>query len=177
MTQLKELSPKISRVAVLYNPVPGSVVELRWKEFEAAAGRLGLKIESTPVRTVAEMEKVADALERDPAVGVLILPDVFFNMARSPVVVSILNRRRIVTLYPFRDFVQGGGLASSSVNFIDLEKRSAEYVDRILKGAKPADLPVQPPNKFELVLNLRTAKEIGLSIPQALRSRASEVLE
>jgi len=177
VTQLKELSPKISRVAVLYNPVPGSVVELRWKEFEAAAGRLGLKIESTPVRTVAEMEKVADALEKDPAVGVLILPDVFFNMARSPVVVSILNRRRIVTLYPFRDFVQGGGLASSSVNFIDLEKRSAEYVDRILKGAKPADLPVQPPNKFELVLNLRTAKEIGLSIPQALRSRASEVLE
>jgi putative ABC transport system substrate-binding protein len=177
VTQLKELSPNISRVAVLYNPIPGSVVELRWKEFETAAASLGLKIESAPVRNVGEMERVADALAKDSTVGVLILPDVFFNMARSPIVVSILNRRRIVTLYPFRDFVQGGGLASYSVNFPDLERRSAEYVDRILKGAAPADLPVQAPTKFESVINLRTAKEIGLSIPQAVRSRASEVLE
>ena len=177
VTQLKELSPKISRVAVLYNPIPGSVVELRWKEFETAAASLGLKIESAPVRNVGEMERVADALAQDPTVGVLILPDVFFNMARSPIVVSILNRRRIVTLYPFRDFVQGGGLASYSINFPDLERRSAEYVDKILKGAAPADLPVQAPTKFESVINLRTAKEIGLSIPQAVRSRATEVLE
>ncbi len=177
VTTLKDISTKISRVAVLYNPTPGSVVDLRWKEFEAAATQSGLKIESTPVRNIAEMEKVADVLAQDPGVGVLVLPDVFFNTARSNVIVSILNRRRIVALYAFRDFALAGGLASYSVNFPDLERRSAEYVDRILKGAKPIELPVQMPEKFELVINPRTAKEIGLAIPESVRRRASEIIE
>ena len=174
---LKEISPKISRIAVLFNPVPGSILEQRWDQFEAAAASLGVTVERTAVRNIAELEKAVESLGQDPGAGIILIPDPFFNLARSGVITSIINRHRVVTLYPFRDFVLGGGLASFSVNFTELERRSAEYVDRILKGAPPADLPVQPPEKYEVVINLRAAKQLGLTVPAAVLARATEVLE
>lgn len=174
---LKEIDPRITRVALLFNPVPGAQFKYHWAELEAAAASLGLTATAVPARDLAEIEKSLVSMTKDPGAGVVVIPDPFFDMRRAGLITSLVLRRGIVGVYPFRDFAMAGGLVSYSVDFPDLQRAAAVYVDRILRGAKPADLPVQTPAKFELVINLRTATSLGLRISPSLLARASEVIE
>jgi ABC-type uncharacterized transport system substrate-binding protein len=174
---IKEVAPRITRAAVLFNPVPGSQFKFRWPQIEAAGASLGIAAEAIEVRNLAEFEKALDAIGHDPQVGLVITPDQYFNLTRAPFITSLVSRYRVAAIYPYRDFAVAGGLVSYSVDLADLQRRAAGYVDRILKGEKPADLPVQAPTKFELVINLKTAKALGLAIPPALRARADDVIE
>jgi putative tryptophan/tyrosine transport system substrate-binding protein len=174
---IKEVAPRITRAAVLFNPVPGSQFKFRWPQIEAAGASLGIAAEAIEVRNLAEFEKALDAIGHDPQVGLVVTPDQYFNLTRAPVLTSLVSRYRLAAIYPYRDFAAAGGLVSYSVDLADLQRRAAGYVDRILKGEKPADLPVQAPTKFELVINLKTAKALGLIVPPALRARADEVIE
>jgi putative tryptophan/tyrosine transport system substrate-binding protein len=174
---IKEIAPRITRAAVLFNPVPGSQFKFRWPQIEAAGASLGIAAEAIEVRNLAEFEKVLDAIGHDPQIGLVITPDQYFNLTRAPFITSLVSRYRVAAIYPYRDFAVAGGLVSYSVDLADLQRRAAGYVDRILKGEKPADLPVQAPTKFDLVINLKAAKALGLTIAPALRARADEVIE
>jgi putative ABC transport system substrate-binding protein len=174
---IKEVAPRVTRVAVLFNPVPGSQFKFRWPQIEAAGVSLGIAAEAIEVRNLAEFEKTLDAIGHDPQAGLVITPDQYFNLTRASVVTALVSRYRVATIYPYRDFAMAGGLVSYSVDLADLQRRAAGYVDRILKGEKPADLPVQAPTKFDLVINLKTAKALGLTVAPALRARADEVIE
>ena len=174
---LKETAPRITRAAVLFNPVPGSQFKFRWPQIEAAGASLGIAAEAIEVRNLVEFEKALDTIGHDPQVGLVITPDQYFNLTRAPFITSLVSRYRVAAIYPYRDFAVAGGLVSYSVDLADLQRRAAGYVDRILKGEKPADLPVQAPTKFDLVINLKAAKALGLTIAPALRARADEVIE
>jgi ABC-type uncharacterized transport system substrate-binding protein len=174
---LKEIAPGITRVAVLFNPVPGSQVEPRWARLNAEAASLGMTAEALEVRDLAEIEKTIAGLAENLQTGLVVIPDAFFNLTRSGIISSLVTRHRVVAVYPVRDFVDAGGLASYSVDIPDLQRRAAGYADRILKGETPSNLPVEAPRKFELIVNLKSAKAIGLTIPPALRARATEVIE
>ncbi|MBX9843997.1 MAG: ABC transporter substrate-binding protein [Xanthobacteraceae bacterium] len=174
---LKETAPRLTRAKVMFNPVPGSQFKYRWPQIEAAGAALGLAAEAVEVRNLAEFEKALDAIGHDPQTGLVITPDQYFNLTRAPVITALVSRYRVAAIYPYRDFATAGGLVSYSVDLADLQRRAAGYVNRILKGEKPADLPVQAPAKFDLVINLKTAKTLGLTIAPALRARADEVVE
>jgi ABC-type uncharacterized transport system substrate-binding protein len=172
---LKEAAPKVSRVAVLtVSQTPAAVTQ--WKEIEAAAQALGV----TPQRhEIAGPDEIAPAfaiLIKGRAQGLIVLPHAVTN-ARRTQIVSLGAEYRLPGMYPDSQYVEAGGLLSYTANFADLHRRTATYVDKILKGAKPADLPVQQPTKFELVVNLRTAKALGLTIPQSILVRADEVIQ
>jgi putative ABC transport system substrate-binding protein len=174
---LKEIAPRITRAVMLFNPVPGSQSEDQLGQLGVIAKSLGTTIEPTPVRNIAEIEKTLEALGRDSQAGLIIVPDPFFNLTRSGLISSLASRYRVVAVYPARDFVSAGGLVSYAVDLPDLQRRAAGYSDRILRGETPSDLPMGTPNKFELVINLKSAKAIGLTVPSALLARASEVIE
>ena len=124
----------------------------------------------------AAIETTMAALERDPDAGLIVLPDISTNAHRN-LIVSLAARHRVAAVYPFQFFVKTGGLVSYGVDLSDLQRRAAAYVDRILKGSKPADLPVQLPTKFELAVNLKTAKALGLTVPPTMIAIADEVIE
>lgn len=174
---LKEMKPHLTRAVVLFNPVPGSQFENRWLQFQTAGQLVGLTVEAAPVRRIAEIEDKLGSLNQDPNTGLIIIPDAFFNLTRSNYISSLVERYRFVTIYPSRDYALTGGLASYSVDAADLERRAADYTDRILKGAKPSDLPVLHPTKFELVINLRAARAIGLDVPQSVLTQASDIIK
>lgn len=174
---LKEIAPHVTRAVVLFNPVPGSQFDNRWGQFQAAGAAMGLNVEAAPVRRIEEIESTLNSLKQDPNTGVIIIPDAFFNLTRSGFISSLMSRYRFAAIYPFRDYVLSGGLASYSVDTADLERKASAYTDRILKGEKPAELPVLGPTKFELVINLRAARAIQLNVPKNLLARASEVIE
>jgi putative tryptophan/tyrosine transport system substrate-binding protein len=174
---LKEIAPRINRSAMLFNPVPGAQVEWRVEGIKAAGEALGIKVEPSPVRNIEELDETIEQLGQDKAAGFFVIPDTFFNLARSKLITSIASRHRVVGVYPARDFVIYGGLVSCSVDVIDQQRRAARYADRILKGETPSDLPVEVPKKFAIVINLRSANEIGLSVPSSLLARADEVIE
>jgi putative tryptophan/tyrosine transport system substrate-binding protein len=174
---IKEIAPRVTRAAVLFNPVPGSQFKFRWPQIEAACASLGIAAEAVEVRNLVEFEQALDAIGHDPQAGVVITPDQYFNLTRASVVTSLVSRHGVAAIYPYRDFAVAGGLVSYSIDLADQQRRAAGYVDRILKGEKPADLPVQAPTKFELVINLKTAKALGLTVAPALRARADEVIE
>jgi putative ABC transport system substrate-binding protein len=174
---LKEIAPRVTRAAMLFNPVPGSQVEVRLAQLAATAPSLGMTAEPIPVRDIAEIEKSIEALGDDSQAGFVVIPDAFFNLSRSGLITSLASRHRVAAVYPARDFVFARGLASYSVDVPELQRRSARYADRILKGETISNLPVEAPNKFALVINLRSAKEIGLTVPLALLGRATEIIE
>ena len=173
---LKEAVPKVARVAVLYEPVAGSVREVK-ELLPVAARALGLTIQPWEVRAVDDFERVFAAISKWR-------PDGLFVPAAGPVMTA--NQKRIVdfalksrlpSMYSLRLFVDAGGLMYYGADLADSYRRVAYFVDKILKGAKPADLPVEQPTKFELVINLKTAKQIGLTIPQSLLYRADKVIK
>jgi putative ABC transport system substrate-binding protein len=172
---LKEVAPKASRVAVLYNPADRSNV-LVLKELQESAPALGLTLQPLEVRGPGEFKGAFVAMSRKRAHALFGAAGVLTTGHRKAIV-DLSAKSRIPAMWGERQFVEAGGLMSYAVNFYDQVRRAATYVDKILKGAKPADLPVEQPTKFELVINLKTAKALGLTIPRSLLLRADEVIQ
>jgi len=172
---LKEVAPKASRVAVLYNPADRSNV-LVLKELQEAAPALGLTLQPLEVREPGEFEGAFGAMTRKRAHALFGAAGILTFQHRKAIV-DLAAKNRIPVMWGHRQFVEAGGLMSYAVNFYDQVRGAATYVDKILKGAKPGDLPVQQPTRFELVINLKTAKALGLTIPQSLLFRADEVIQ
>jgi ABC-type uncharacterized transport system substrate-binding protein len=167
---LKEAVPKTGRVAVLFGPAYPR------KETEIAAQALGIQIISLPVRGLGDFEPAFETARKGNADALLTSPHPLINTVRERIV-EFAAKNRLPAMYGGPEFVDAGGLMSYAPSYTDLIRRAATYVDKILKGAKPADLPVEQPTKFELVINLKTAKALGLSIPQTLLLRADQVIE
>ena len=174
---LKSAAPAVTRVLLLFNPdaaVEGGSRFLRL--LREAAGPLGLESTADPVRAREEIERAVETFANQAGGGLLVLPDNLINAHRE-LIVALAEGHRLPAIYPSRVFVTAGGLLSYGVDVLDMYRGAASYVDRILNGAKPGDLPVQQPTKFELVINLKTAKALGLTVPEALLLRADEVIE
>jgi putative ABC transport system substrate-binding protein len=172
---LKEAAPGVSRVAVLGNPLTAPHTALL-KEARIASRALGLEIEPVSARRPDEIDGAFAAMSRARADGLIVLPDPVFLSLRARIA-DLASKARLPAMYGFREEAEAGGLMSYGASLPDLLRRAAVYVDKILKGAKPADLPVEQPTKFELVINLKTAKVLGLTIPQSLLLRADQVIE
>ena len=171
---LKESFPKISRVAVLYNPTDGATA-LDWKETQAAARALGVTLQSLEVRHPDEFKMAFAAMTSERAEALIAFTHTFMTIHRSRLL-DFATKSRLPAMYGQDAFVNAGGLMSYGPSYTDLYRRAATYVDKILKGRKPADLPVEQPMKFDLVINLKTAKQIGLTIPQSVLYRADKVI-
>ena len=171
---LKEIVPKLSRVAVLGSSTnPGNAQSL--KEVELAARAIGVQLQYVDVRGPKDIETAFKEASKGRADAVLVLAGPVFNSPRSQVV-DLAAKSRLPAIYDRRDFGEAGGLMSYGTNVVDLDHRAATYVDKIFKGAKPADLPVEQPKKFELIINLKAAKQIGLTIPPNVLARADRVI-
>jgi putative ABC transport system substrate-binding protein len=172
---LKECAPGLTRVAILFDP--GSAPwTLYVRAIEAAGRAAGVQLVPSPVQSDAEIERAFANVATTSNGGIIVLPT-GSTVARRSKIIALAAQRRMPTIYPYRFFVTDGGLMSYGNDVSDIYRQAATYVDRILKGAKPADLPVQQPTKFELVINLKTAKALGLTIPQSLLATADEVVE
>jgi putative tryptophan/tyrosine transport system substrate-binding protein len=175
---LKEIVPRVARAALLFNPDTAPYFAFYQQPFEAAARSNGVEPIAAPIRTGADIERVFQSLGERPDTGLVLLPDVYLTTTTNlALVTSLVTRYRVPTIFPYRYMVAAGGLISYGIDIVDLWRRAPTYVDRILKGAKPADLPVQLPTKFELAINLKTAKAIGLDMPATMLGRADEVIE
>ena len=172
---LKENAPDIVRAVVLLHP-DLSVHSAYLRAAEMAGRRFGTAMIAAEVRNVADIERAVTALAVEPRSGLIVLPHPVHFVHRDQII-ALAARHRLPSIYPLRLFANAGGLMSYGINQIDQWLRAASYVDRILKGAKPADLPVQQPTKYELVINLKTAKALGLTIPPSVLARADEVIE
>jgi ABC-type uncharacterized transport system substrate-binding protein len=172
---LKEVAPQVSRVAVILNLDQPPHVAL-WRAIEATAPSFGVRLTPADVQGPVEIERAMEAFAHESNGGVIVLPGPI-AIAHRELIIALASRYRLPAAYPFRFFVADGGLVSYGANPADQSRQAAGYVDRILKGEKPADLPVQQPTKFELVINLRAAKALGLEIPPTLLATADEVIE
>jgi putative ABC transport system substrate-binding protein len=171
---LKDVMPKLSRLAVLWNPqAPGPM--LGFKELEATAKKVDVPLESLRVRGPKEFE-TAFKIAKERAGGLIVIQDVM-TVSHIKDIVKLATDYRIPAIYTESEWAEAGGLMSYGPSFFDLERRAAVYVDKILKGAKPGDLPVEQPTKFELVINLKTAKQIGLTVPPHVLARADRVIK
>jgi putative ABC transport system substrate-binding protein len=172
---LKETVPKVARVAAVWNPaVSERAADI--KEAQAAAGAFDVKLQVLEVRQAEDLEGAFEAAAKERAQAVIIMPDPLTNTHETRIV-QLALKKRLPTMFSQRSPVHGGGLMSYSPSYEALFRRAATYVDKILKGAKPAELPVEQPTKFELVINLKTAKQIGLTIPPNLLARADRVIK
>jgi putative tryptophan/tyrosine transport system substrate-binding protein len=172
---LQEVAPQIRHVAILFNPKTSGAGQVR-SVVQSTAPSFNMTVRDLPISSVDEIEPALMALANDLTTGLLVLPDTSATLF-SPVIVQMALRYRLITVYPYRYHVEGGGLLSYGTDLSDLWRKAAEYVDRILKGEKAGDLPVQAPSKYELALNLKTAKALGLTIPPTLLARADAVIE
>jgi ABC-type uncharacterized transport system substrate-binding protein len=172
---LKEIAPRVTRVAVLRNPTITSGVG-QFGAIQSVAPSLGVELRPIDVRDVKEIERGVAAFAETSDGGLIVTAGGLANRHRD-LIITLAARHKLPAVYSHRFFVTAGGLISYGPNLIDLYRRAAGYVDRILKGEKPADLPVQAPTKFDLVINLKTAKALGLTVPPSLLARADEVIE
>jgi putative ABC transport system substrate-binding protein len=171
---LKESFPKVARVALLWQS-GGQRGNLVLTDMEAAAKALGLKLQSLPVRSIDDFDSAFARAKRDGAQALITTPNPFINTQHRQVL-DFAAKNRLPAMYPTSEWVEAGGLMSYAPNFADLWRRAADFVDKILKGAKPADLPVEQPKKFEFIVNLTAAKQIGLTIPPSVLYRADRVI-
>jgi putative ABC transport system substrate-binding protein len=172
---LKQVAPAVNRAAVLMNPDnPANAGQLR--SIETAASRLGMQVSAAPVRNAADAERGIEAFAAGANGGLLILTTDITNTHREAII-ALAAKHRLPAVYTYRYFAATGGLISYGPDEIDEFRRAAGYVDRILHGEKPADLPVQAPTKYELVINLKTAKALGIEVPSNLLVIADEVIE
>ncbi len=171
---LKEIVPSLSRVATLLNPA-NPISARGWTEAQPAAKALRLKLESVEVKAADEFEAAFAAIARKRPGGLFIIADQFL-LAHRTQIVDFAARQSLPAIYPYSEFVDAGGLMSYAANDPAMFRRAATYVDKILKGTKPADLPVEQPTKFEFVINLKTAKQISLTIPPNVLARADKVI-
>jgi putative ABC transport system substrate-binding protein len=172
---LREITPTLSRVGVFWNPA-NPVGKLLVNQTKLAANSLGLELLMIPIQDAGHFEQAFATISRERPDGLTVNSDTLFldNQSR---ILDFVTRARMPATYPYREFVDAGGLMYYGPNYPDLFRLAAIYVDKILKGAKPGDLPVEQPTKFELVINLKTAKALGLTVPQSLLARADEVIE
>jgi len=173
---LKEIAPHVNRVAFLFNPETATYAEYYLNLFKAAGATFAVKATTAPVRDKSEVESAIATLAGEPNGGLIVMPD-SFPIAHRVEITSLAARYRLPAVYPFRFFADIGGLLAYGVDLSDNFRRAASYADRILKGEKPGELPVQGPAKFEFVINLKTAKALGLTVPDNLLARADEVIE
>jgi putative ABC transport system substrate-binding protein len=174
---LKEIAPGLQRIAQMYNPnTMATGASLHSETFDVAARALGIAPLTTLVRSTADVAQAIASLSREPNTGLVIVPDPFAFIHRG-VMIAEAAKHKIPSIYFGRFMAAEGGLIAYGVDTVDLYRRAAPYVDRILKGERPADLPVQAPIKFELVINLKTAKALGLEVQPTLLARADEVIE
>jgi putative ABC transport system substrate-binding protein len=171
----KQAVPAIARIAVLGN-AKSLTTQSQWLETQRAAGPLGLEARLFTVQDPAELSATFKIIARESAYGVVVLPDPLLNGVRKTII-TLAAAHRLPAIYEDREFVQDGGLISYGPNIADMTRRSAAFVDKILKGAKPSELPIEQPTRFELVINLKTAKELGLTIPDKMLTVADEVFE
>jgi putative tryptophan/tyrosine transport system substrate-binding protein len=173
---LRELSPSLARIALLFNPKTAPFAEAFLRSVEAVANNVGVAVLPTAVGDDDEIERAITTLAREPGCGIIGITDAFITERRK-LIIALAARHRLPAVYANRVFTRNGGLMAYAVDFPDLFLRAASYVDRIFKGALPADLPVQHPQKFELSLNLKTAGALGLEVPPALLARVDKVIE
>jgi putative ABC transport system substrate-binding protein len=173
---LKEIAPRVTRVAFIFNPRSSPVTSLFIHSAQAAAPTLALQTIEAPVQQATEIEEAMARIGREPGGGLTLPPDTFTS-SQHKLIVELASRYQLPAIYAFRDFAAAGGLVSYGPDVLDQFRRAASYVDRILRGEKPDDLPVQQPTKFEFVINLKTAKALGLDVPMHLQQLADEVIE
>jgi putative ABC transport system substrate-binding protein len=172
---LKEISPNVVRVAVIQDPGnPGGIPQ--FAAIQSMAASLKVDLSTIFLRDVGEIENAVAAFAREPNCG-LIVTRTSGAIGHRNLIIKLAIQYRLPAIYPLRFFVNGGGLISYGPDIVDQYRRAATYVDRILRGEKPADLPVQAPTKYEMVINLKTAKELGLVVPPTVLARADEVIE
>lgn len=172
---IKEIAPKVSRIALVYNPRT-SPYQSYLKSFDEAAQAFAVQANPTPVLDAAEVERSLTALGQQPDSGLFVVPDVFVQVHRD-LIIKLAEKYRLPAIYPYRFFPESGGLMSYGIDTVIVFRQAASYVDRILKGTQPSDLPVQAPTNFQLVVNLKAAKAIGLSIPESFLVRVDQVIE
>ena len=173
---LKDAIPKVSRVAVLWNPANPAFQAPQLRESEVSARMLAVQLQPLEARGPQELDRAFAAMTSARADALLVTPDPIFAIHQRRII-DLAAKSRLPTMFGQREFVDAGGLMSYGTNFRETYSRAATYVDKILKGAKPADLPIEQPTKFELIINLKTAKALGLTIPQSLLLRADQVIE
>src|SRR5215510_14432043 len=173
---LKEIATRVVRVGILFNPATAPYANYWLNPFKAAAGSFAVEANASLVHDTLELEPVIAARALTPNGGLVVMPDTFTSAHRAEII-ALAARHRLPAIYPFRFFTELGGLLSYGNDLIDDFRRAAIYADRILKGAKPGELPVQLPIKFEMVINLKTANAFGLDVSSQLRLRADEVIE
>jgi putative ABC transport system substrate-binding protein len=173
---LKEVAPRVSHVAVLFNPRTAPYANEYLQHLNVAAQKLAVRIMPSPVNSESEFEDVISRTEHEPGGALIALTDAFMTVHRKPVI-ALANRYGLPLVYFFGNGPREGALMSYGVDISDIFRRAAPYVDRILKGALPQELPVQAPVKFELAINLKTAKALGLDVPATVLARADEVIE
>jgi len=172
---LKEIAPGVTRTAIIANPKnPNTALYLR--AIEPVARSFALQLAVMPVNDAAEIEHTIEAFARESNGGLLVMPDPL-TITHRELIVALAARHRLPAGYPYRLFVASGGLLSYGTDRVDLYRRAAAYVDRVLKGTKAGELPIQQPTKFELVINLKTAKALGLAVPSSMLTLADEVIE
>jgi putative ABC transport system substrate-binding protein len=173
---LKTIAPHVTRVTMFFNPASATYFEYWLKPFKAAAASFGMEAISAPVHDGSEIDSVFAAQTREPDSGLIAMPDPF-TLANREKIVSLAARYRVPVVYPYRFFAEVGGLLAYGVDLADNFRRAATYVDGVIKGEKPSELPVQAPVKFELVINLKTAKALGFAVPESLLVAADQVIE
>jgi putative ABC transport system substrate-binding protein len=175
LAMLKEIAPRIARAALVFNPKT-TANNYFLGAAESAAASLAIELVPSPVETAADIDRIIESVGRAPNSGLLLPPDTTTIIHRD-LIIALAARHRLPTVYPGRVFVAAGGLMSYGTDQVEIFRQAASYVDRILRGAKAADLPVQAPTKYETTLNLKTAKALGLDVPPSLLVRADEVIE
>jgi putative ABC transport system substrate-binding protein len=174
---LMEIAPNLKRVAIMFNPDTAPYGKSYYlPSFEERARSVKVEPIAAPVHSDAEIETALTSLGREPGGGLVVMPDAFMFSHRAPIIL-LAARNHVPAVYFFSGIARDGGLVSYGADVVNIYRRAAAYVDRILKGEKPADLPVQQPTKFELVINLKTAKTLGLTMPPSLLAIADEVIE
>ena len=176
MELLKEIAPRTVRTAILFNPTTASPLQVYMPSIQTAATSFAIDVSAAPVHTKEEIEDVIAAQAHDPGGSLVVIPDPF-NRGNRDLIIALAARYRVPTIYYTRALVVSGGLISYSDDFNEEFRRAAGYIDRILKGSKVGDLPIQQPTKFELVINMKTAKALGLTVSSGLLSIADEVIE
>jgi putative tryptophan/tyrosine transport system substrate-binding protein len=173
---LKEIAPSVKRTTLVFNPQTAPYYPAFLRDFKGAAATIAAELSAMPVRDEAEIEAAVSAFAREPGGGLIVGPDPFISRHRA-MVIALAERHRLPAFYGARHFVRDGGLISYGPDTLDIVRRSASYVDRVLRGERPGELPVQAPIKYELVINLKTAKALDLTVPVNLRVRADQVIE
>jgi len=173
---LSEIAPGLKRATVMFNPDASPTLTYMLPSFETAARSLKVEVITAPVHDDVEMETAIIALGREPGGGLVVMPSPWMTLRRAPIILAAA-RNNVPAVYLLSQFIRDGGLLSYGPDQVDISRRAASYVDRILRGAKPADLPVQLPVKYEMILNLKTARALGLTVPPSIMLRADEVIE